>query len=260
MPSDHGSWVFLLSPLLIGLAVGGRWTTAVGYLIVASVCGFLSRQPMTIVIKSLSGRRSRSDLGPALLWTAIYGLIGSVHILGLWLRGFGYILLLGIPGLVVFGWYLYLVARRDERNQAPMEILGAGVLALTAPAGLWAAAGEPVGVGWLLWILTWTQSTASIVVVYLKLEQRRMSKPPPWLEALTMALAPLSLTSLNLLGVVSLGLDRYVSTLLGLAYLPQWLEAVWSTWNPAIGIRPTTIGLRQLAVSTLYTLLFILTW
>lgn len=260
MPSDHGSWVFLLSPLLIGLAAGGRWTTPVAYLIVASVCGFLSRQPITIAVKSLCGRRSRDDLAPALLWTLIYGLIGSVHVLGLWLRGFGYILYLGIPGLIVFGWYLYLVARRDERNQAPMEIVGAGVLALTAPAALWAGVGEPVGVGWLLWILTWTQATASIVVVYLKLKQRRMSEPPPKLGSLTMALPSLTLTSLNLLGVVSLGLDRHVSTYLAVAYLPQWLEAVRSTWKPAMGIRPTTIGLRQLAVSTLYTLLFIWTW
>ncbi|MBK5108482.1 MAG: hypothetical protein JJE12_10125, partial [Anaerolineales bacterium] len=28
LPSDHGSWVFLLSPLLIGLFAGDSWSTA----------------------------------------------------------------------------------------------------------------------------------------------------------------------------------------------------------------------------------------
>ena len=26
LPGDHGSWVFLLGPLLIGLFAGGRWS------------------------------------------------------------------------------------------------------------------------------------------------------------------------------------------------------------------------------------------
>jgi hypothetical protein len=45
-----------------------------------------------------------------------------------------------------------------------------------------------------------------------------------------------------------------------LAFLLQWAEAVWGTFQPAIGIKPTRIGLRQLTVSSLFTLLFILTW
>ena len=67
--NEHGSWVFLFSPLIIGLAVGGRLTVPVIYLIPAAVCGFLVRQPTTILIKSLSGRRSREDIPVALFWT-----------------------------------------------------------------------------------------------------------------------------------------------------------------------------------------------
>ena len=169
------------------------------YLIAASLCGFLSRQPMTIAVKALSGRRSRADLWPALAWSAFYGIIGSAHILGLYLNGFGYILYLAIPGLAVYVWYLVLVAQRGERNQVGLELLGAGVLALTAPAGLWAGLGHADPLGWLLWALTWTQSAASIVSVYLRLAQRRLTRIPDLAGRLRMGLPALSLTSLNVL-------------------------------------------------------------
>jgi hypothetical protein len=35
---------------------------------------------------------------------------------------------------------------------------------------------------------------------------------------------------------------------------------VWGTLRPAVGVRPTLIGVRQLIVSTIFTVLFILTW
>ena len=260
LPSDHGSWVFLLSPLIIGLAVGGRWTTPVAYLMVAALCGFLSRQPMTIVVKALTGRRSRNDLKPALLWSAIYATIGSIHVLGLVLRGYAYLLYLAIPGLAVFAWYLYLVAKRGERNRLSLEIVGAGVLALTAPAGLWAGLGHTDPLGWLLWALTWAQSGASIVFVYLRLRQRRLAEVPRISQRLRMGLPAMSFTSLNLLAVGALGVDGVIALALVIAYLPQWLAALGSTWHPALGAKPSTIGLRQLGISILYTVLFVWAW
>lgn len=260
LPGDHGSWVFLLSPLTIGLAVGGRWTTPVVYLVVASLCGFLSRQPMTIAVKALTGRRSRGDLWPALFWSAAYGFVGLVHVLGLFLRGFGYILYLAIPGLAVYVWYLVLVARRGERNQVGLELVGAGVLALTAPAGLWAGLGYPDRLGWLLWALTWAQSAASIVFVYLRLGQRHLPRLPGPAGRFRMGLPALTLTSLNVLAVGALGVDGLIALPLFVAYLPQWLETLWAIWNPTPKAKPTAIGIRQLAVSVLYTVLFIWAW
>ena len=259
-PADHGSWVFLLSPLIIGLAVGGRWTPTVTYLVVASVCGFLVRQPMTVAVKALSGRRSPKDLPAALLWSFIYGSVGLINVLGLILSGMGYLLYLAIPGLAVFAWYLYLVFRRGERRQFFLEVVGAGVFALTAPAGLWAAIGHPNSLGWLLWVLTWAQSAASIIFVYLRLGQRGLKELPTLPRRIVMGFPALAVTSLNLLGAGALGADGWVSQWLWIAYLPQCIEAMWGTWHPAIGYKPSWIGVRQLIVSILYTLLFIQAW
>jgi hypothetical protein len=57
LPTDHGAWVFLLSPLLIGLYAGGRFTLASGALVVAALAAFLLRQPVTILIKVVIGVR-----------------------------------------------------------------------------------------------------------------------------------------------------------------------------------------------------------
>jgi hypothetical protein len=51
-----------------------------------------------------------------------------------------------------------------------------------------------------------------------------------------------------------------VPGLLPLPYLLQWGETLWGTLNPAVGMKPTRIGIRQLIVSTLFTLLFIIAW
>ena len=106
-----------LGPLAIGIFAGGRWHTTVLYLAVAATCAFLVRQPITLVVKVHSGRRSRETLATAWFWVALYTAVGLLHVTGLVLRGFGYLLYLAAPGFLVFGWYLYLLSRRAERRQ-----------------------------------------------------------------------------------------------------------------------------------------------
>ena len=114
----------------------GRWHTATIDLIVAAACGFLVRQPIGLMVKVAAGRRGRDVLPAALFWTALYGGIAALHVTGLVLRGFAYILVLAVPGLLVFGWYLVLLYHRHERRQWLMEILATGSIALVAPAGM----------------------------------------------------------------------------------------------------------------------------
>jgi hypothetical protein len=260
LPSEHGSWVFLLSPLLIGLFAGGRWTMATVYLIVAALAAFLIRQPITTLVKIFSHRRSRQELSAAWFWTAAYGAITLLALAGLILHGFSYLLILAIPGVPVFAWYLYLVSKRAERRQMGVEVVGSGVLALTAPAALWVAVGAPDAMGWWLFALSWFQSAASIVHAYLRLEQRVLTEAPVLAMRIELARRALLYTSFNLLAVIFFSFTGFLPHWLFLPYAVQWLETLWGTFHPAIGLKPTRIGLRQLLVSTLFTLLFIFTW
>jgi len=260
LPGDHGSWVFLLSPLIIGLFAGGRWKVPCLYLVVAALSGFLLRQPVTIAVKTLAGRRSRDDLPAALFWTLVYAGIGCIHVYGLVLRGFGYLLYLAIPGIVVFGWYLWLVRRREERGQIGLEMLATAALALTAPAGFWVCLGRPDSSGWLLWLLVWAQSASSVVFVHLRIAQRGLNALPDFERRLRSGIPSLLFAGINLAVVLALGAGDDVPRWLFVPYALQLAECVAGTLRPAVGWKPKRIGQRQLLVSTIFTLLFVAAW
>ena len=260
LPNDHGSWGLLLSPLVIGLFAGGRWTTASLYMVVAALAGFLVRQPITIAIKVFSDRRSSQDLLAALVWSAIYAAIGLLCVLGLVVHGFPYVLYLAVPGLPVFAWHLVLVSRRAERRQVGMLLVGAGALALSAPAAMWVGIGRPEPLGWILWLLTWAQSAVAIVLAYLRLEHRTLKSVPAIAERLRLGRRALLLTTGTLAGVAALAAAEVVPRWVWLPYVLLWAEAVRCTLRPTLGAKPRAIGRRQLAVSVVVTALFIATW
>jgi hypothetical protein len=260
LPQDHGAWVFILSPLLIGLFAGKSFNLGSIFLVVAVMSAFLIRQPITMLIKVYSGRRNRRDLPAAFFWTAIYALIGFLGVIALILLGYSYVLILVLPGIPVFAWHLVLVKRRDERRQAGVEIIASGVLALSAPGAYWVGVGDYDPLGWWLFILTWFQSAASIVYAYLRLEQRELLLPPDTWTRLHMGRRALLYTNFNLIIVVIFSVTGFLPTFLPLAYTLQWAETIWGVTHPAIGKKPTQIGLRQLLVSSLFTIIFIFTW
>ena len=260
LPQDHGSWVFILSPLLIGLFAGGRFTVASLSLVIAAMAAFLLRQPITIAVKAYSGRRAKSDLPAARFWTALYGLILLIALLGLMRTGFGYLLYLAGLGAPVFAWHLWLVSRREERRQVNVEILATGVLALAAPAAYWVGVGRYEPAGWWLWLLVWFQTAASIVYAYLRLEQRDQREGLERAKLWRMGARAFAYTTFNLVAVLLLGLLSILPRFLFIPYLVQWSETLWGIFHPAVKWRPTRIGIRQLIVSTLWTILFIFTW
>ncbi len=260
IPQDHGSWVFLFSPLLIGLFAGEDFSHGTWALISAAITVFLIRQPITIATKVKSGRRPQSDMPAAIFWMCIYGLILSIALAYLIFLEYYFLLTLAIPGIIVFAWHLYLVSKRKERGQAGVEILATGTLALSAPAAYWVSSGFYSADGWWLWILTWLQSAASIIYAYLRLEQRSLQGLPSRSERINLGRRALLYSSFNLVLTVILSMVNYLPTLIFLPYLLQWLETIWGTFNPAIGYKPTGIGIRQLIISSAFTLIFILVW
>jgi len=260
IPQDHGSWVFILSPLFIGFCVGGKFTTPAIYLIFASAAAFLIRQPVTIAVKAYSGRRSRNDLPAARFWIIIYGFVALLMLAGLMMRGLTAVAYLAIPGVITFAWHLWLVSKRAERKQAGLEIVASGSLALAAPAALWVAQGNYTSEGWVLWLLIWFQSAASIVHAYMRLAHRERKESLSRAEQAQIGARAILYTSFNLVVTFILGMIGWLPRFIFIPYLLQWVETLWWAFNPAINAKPTSIGFRQLAVSTLFTILFILFW
>lgn len=260
LPQDHGSWVFLFSPLSIGLFAGKTFSAATLALLVAAIAAFLIRQPVTMAIKAYSGRRPRTDLPAARFWMVVYGILILLSVAELVVLGETYVLFLAIPAAPVFGWHLWLVSRREERRQAGVEILATGVLALAAPAAYWVGQGQYLPLGWVLWLLTWFQSAASIVYAYLRLEQREWKSIPELGARFRAGRRAISYTVFNLTLALALGAFNVIPMLVCLPYIVQAAETLWGTAKPAAGAKPVAVGMRQLIVSTVFTILFILTW
>jgi predicted neutral ceramidase superfamily lipid hydrolase len=115
IPSEHGAWIFLFSPLLIGLATGGLSKGSFP-LVLAMLAAFLVRQPTTMLVKIFSGRRSKNDLYASLIWFLIYSLVLFISLLVLILQKSIFILFLAVPAIPVFIWHLWLVSKRAERR------------------------------------------------------------------------------------------------------------------------------------------------
>jgi len=260
IPQDHGSWVFILSPLLAGIFAGGNFNYATLSLTIAAMSAFMIRQPMTVFIKAISRRRPKSDLAPARFWLLIYGSITALALIALIWQGFSYVLYLAIPAAPVFAWHLWLVSQRAERKQAGIEVIATGILSLAAPAAYWVALGGYNPLGWWLWAWTWLQSAASIVYAYLRLEQRELKNQPENSELWRMGKRALIYTSFNLFAALMLGWANLIPQLIFVPFLLQWIETLWGITHPSIGWKPTRIGVRQLIVSTLWTILFIICW
>jgi hypothetical protein len=260
LPQDHGAWVFILSPLLVGIFAGRTFTYASLALVIAAMAAFLIRQPLAVMVKAYAGRRPRTDLPAARLWFSVYGVLALLALAELFYLGQGYIALLAIPGIPVFAWHLWLVSRRAERRQAGIEVIATGVLSLAAPAALWVGLGRYDPSGWWLWALTWLQSAASIVYAYARLEQREQAEGQERSEKGKLGRRAFLYTSFNLAAALILGWSQILPQWIFVPFLLQWAETVWGIQNPATGWKPTRIGIRQLIVSTLWTILFIVTW
>src|SRR5574340_1588433 len=122
IPHEHGSWVFLFSPMLIGLFAGGQFTGASMLLITGALAAFMMRQPITIMVKILSKRRPRSEMTTAFIWIDIYGVIGLASFVGLVLMGYSTLLYLAVPAVPVYGWQLWLVSKRSERRSEERRV------------------------------------------------------------------------------------------------------------------------------------------
>jgi len=113
-------------------------------------------------------------------------------------------------------------------------------------------------------VFTWLQSAASIVYAYLRLEQREIGQNQAAAKSrsvwLRLGRRAFFYTFFNVLFSSLMGILNFVPSLIFIPFLAQWLEAVWGIYHPAVGWKPTKIGIRQLMVSIIWTVLFILLW
>jgi hypothetical protein len=237
--------------------VGGNANVDLIYLTIAALGAFLAIQPLTSLVKVLSRRRSRSDLAASIFWLSLWSLIIAFGCFGLLQSGVAEIILLGLPGLPVLAWQMWLVSRRSERGQMGVEIVGSGILTLAAPAAFWVTAGEGF-LGWWLWILCWLQAAGAVVYIYLRLQYRRMDQMPDWSERNRIAWRSNLYHGTNTAVVTASVISGLLPVRVIVPFTAMLLEALYGGLaRPCVGARPSAIGIRQVVVTTMFTALMI---
>ncbi len=255
-PPEHGAWIWLAGPFVVGAVAGEAWSSDIVLSAAAALAAFFARQPATLLVKILKGRRSRRELGPVLFWLVADGGLAGVLATWLALRGYTQILWVALPALAVLGWTLWLTSRRAERGQTGVQIVAAGVLSLTAPAGYWAAAGSAQGLPWLLWGVMWFQAAASIVLVRLRLTQRSWSQAGSLSFRMAKGWRALLYNGFNgLAAVVGWAVFQAWSGWLVLGFSIMLVDTLDSVLRPPLGSRPSAVGIRQGISSAIFVAL-----
>ncbi len=262
VPQAHGAWAWWILPVAVGLAAAGRAPPDVAFLVGAALATFLLHQPATTLVRVLAGRRARAELGPALVAASTYGVLALVAVVALVLEGHRRFLGLALPGGLVFAWHLALVARAGERRQRLVEMLGAAVLALWAPAAYWVAGGTRYPEPWALWWIGASHSAGAIQTVYLRLAQRRLDprrargeRAPP--GALALARPALLVDAAALFGTAALAALDLVPWGAAWATLLPLADATLVARHPTPPAMPRRIGVHQLAVTTAFAALVV---
>jgi len=215
------------------------------------------------LVKVLAGRRPTTDRAPALFWLAVYGGLIAIGAVGIAASGFGYVLPLGLIAAPVLVWQMALVYRHEERHNLWVEVAGAAVLALAAPAGYWVAgaATEATPTGWLLWLLCALQSLGAIVYIYLRLAHRRLLRAPRWPARWRMALPSTTANGANVVIATGLAMAGLIPVAAIAPFGLMLGEALYGgLWRIGVGVKPVVIGARQVIVTAVFSLLLILAY
>lgn len=169
LPAEHGSWDFLIEPMILGLLVAPSWT---GLALCIGVFGvFLVHQPLKIALKDRLRGKRYPRTAYAERFAALYGVIA---LLGLGLaallteHAFWLPLLLALPLASV---QLVYELRSEGRALLP-ELLGASALGASASA-VALAAGFDLLPALLLWALIALRVVPSILYVRARLREAR---------------------------------------------------------------------------------------
>lgn len=253
LPAEHGSWSWLLVPLFLGAAVGGRFNGAVFLVLLGSLSAFLMRQPATAWFRIRRGKGRRSDLGLARGWTIVLAAVAVLSLAGLLALGHGEILVLFAPLSLLLVLYLWIALRqRAQLRSLGMEMAGAAGLAMSAPAAYAAATGRLDGTAWFLWLLAGMLNALGVVYVRRRLADNRGRSGSRFGQLLFHSAAFLVVTALVAWGFVPL-----------LALLPFAALVTRSAWL-ASAQRPVAnvkrFGFAEVAVESVSGLLIALSY
>lgn len=251
IPTEHGSWSWLLVPFFAGAAAahrfgaGGRpFLLPLSLALIGGLSAFLMRQPATVWLRIRRGRANRADAPLAAGWTLGLASVAGLCLLSLLALGRVDLLWLVIPFAIVL--LLYLAASLSGRagiRSLWMELAGAIGLALMAPAAVIAINGDLSEQGWALWGLMAIQNALGVLYVRLRLADTH-GRPANRPMVIWGHLA-------GLIATVIAGLLNWIPLLAVVPFAAVLLRAVWAVQRPRPIMDVRRFGFTEVAVEIL---------
>lgn len=168
-PPEHGSWGFLLEPLLLGLLVAPSWAGAC--LALATLGAFLLRHPLKIAVTDWRRGKRYARTAAAEKFVLLYGTLAATGLVGvLWLGEMRMLLPLVLAAPLALVQVVNYLSNRGRDLLA--ELGGACALAAVA-ASLALGGGESWGVALALWAILIGRAIPSILYVRARLRLDR---------------------------------------------------------------------------------------
>lgn len=255
VPPEKGGWIWWVGPLVVGAMAAPAFSPSQCLVAVGACAGFCLRQPLTVLARQRRRGAARRDSRPALVWVALYSALLLGVATALVTVGHARVILLAGLALPVLAWHLRLTLGGDTRRHWALDLGAAGALALAAPAAYWAGGGSGIPQTLAVWALPAAQSSASIVHMFTRLDQRALRRLPALSERLKAGATPMAAHLLAFALAVGFWQIGGAGWVVLPAMLVPLLEGAWSVLRPQFGHSPMRIGLRQLAVSAAAMLL-----
>lgn len=240
LPAEHGSWGFLLEPVLLGLALAPSLAGLA--LALAVVAAFLIRNPVRIFLRGRRLTRSSKRLPLARTVALLYALVTALGVAVCVLRaGFAPLapLLVVAPLAVLFTFY----DATNRGREFVAEIAGAVGLAAAAPA-IALAGGWPAGPAWVTWVIVVVKALPTVVYIRARLRLEGGSAVNRWPSASAHVLG---------LAIATWLWARGMSPLLTAVFLALMMaRAAVGLTGVRWGRRPKQIGVLEFVFSGLY--------
>ncbi len=166
LPTEHGSWSWLIVPYFVGAIVGGTINLAVLLVFTGSMAAFLVRQPASLWTRAKRGNGRSRDIPILKKIIIILTSITVISFVGLMAYGLTDLLLLTLPVTLFF--IVYILSARQKQSDTRvlgMEIAGSAALALVAPAAMVAATGTLSADAWAIGGLMAAQNVLGVLYV-----------------------------------------------------------------------------------------------
>ena len=237
LPSDHSTWIFLLTPFLLGIALA---PSVAGVLLgVAALSAFLVRQPLELMLSDLQHGRPDAETRTAAQIAGLFAVSAAVSLAWALIVAVHLFWPFLVVAAVLAAVQLFITLRR-QRRIIFAQIAGAAALNSLAPA-IALAGGWNLGDAVLLWalLLAWAIPTAIYVRVRLR---RSRGEAIPVLSAVDAHVAGLTF-------VVALALAQHTSAWMVVPLALMLARAAYGLRPSARRTHPWLIGLQEVAFS-----------